>query len=127
MSNGLAWILALLSMSVSAQVLPTLSPETNITRLAFGSCNDQRDDQPLWKDMLAMKPDLFIWGGDAIYADWDDKYDIARSYQKQLAVPAYQEVRREIPILGTWDDHDYGFDNADGTFTQKVNSKNTCS
>ena len=123
MSKGLAWSFALVSMSLSAQVLPTLSPETNITRLAFGSCNDQRDAQPLWKDMLSMKPDLFIWGGDAIYADWDDRYDIARSYQKQLSVPAYQDVRREIPIFGTWDDHDYGFDNADGTLTKKAESK----
>ncbi|MFL5810188.1 MAG: alkaline phosphatase D family protein, partial [Flavisolibacter sp.] len=82
--------------------------------VAFGSCNNQNDLQPLWKDLLGQKPDLWIWGGDIIYADWG-KTSIEAAYKKLLANPDYQEVKAQIPMIGTWDDHDFAFDNADGT------------
>ena len=91
----------------------------NITRFAFGSCNNQNEAQPLWKDVLKTKPDLFIWNGDIVYADWETKYDIKESYQKQKAHPDYLKVRKQTPILGIWDDHDFGEDDADGRNPKK--------
>ena len=121
MLKGFAWSLLFLSLHAFAQVT---NPEKiqaiqNVTRIAFGSCNDQKDAQPLWRDMTQMNPDLFIWGGDAIYADWDTSYDIKASYEKQYQHPDYIDFRSRFPILGTWDDHDYGYDNADGNFKLK--------
>lgn len=40
-----------------------LSLLKNLNRIAFGSCNNQGDEQPLWKDLIKQKPDLWIWGG----------------------------------------------------------------
>lgn len=38
------------------------------SRIAFGACNDQDQQNNLWPLIEARKPAAFIWGGDAIYA-----------------------------------------------------------
>ena len=94
----------------------------SVSRIAFGSCNDQNDPQPLWKDVLAQNPDLWIWGGDNIYADWN-KSTVQLSYGIQNQHPDYAELKSRVPMIGTWDDHDYGYDNADGTYPNKIESQ----
>lgn len=103
--------------------LQKLSSIKNITRFAFGSCNDQNDPQPLWDDMLKTKPDLFVWGGDIIYADWETQYDLKASYDKQKNNPGYTKFRERTPIIGIWDDHDYSGDNANGRLSTKAESQ----
>ena len=90
-----------------------------IKRLSFGSCNDQVDEQPLWDDLIKQKPDLWIWGGDNVYVDWMAGHDIANAYTFQNKHPRYHLFKQQTPIIGTWDDHDYGYDNASGTFEGK--------
>jgi len=105
------------------------------TRLLFGSCNDARMAQPLWPHVLSRRPDVWIWGGDNIYADrlepWrvlggrqpfrpaDEAY-LRSTYERQLAEPGYaQLVNSSVPIVGTWDDHDYGVNDGDKSFDGK--------
>lgn len=95
---------------------------TTITRIAFGSCNDQDDKQPLWKDIQNQKPDLWIWGGDAIYADWTN-VPMQEAYKKQSEQPDYAALKEATPIIGTWDDHDYGKDGANGNYRFKQESQ----
>ena len=127
-----ALLLLLNSLTLLAQIdIPDPIPETissnqdqlnnikNITRFAFGSCNNQTQPQPLWRDVINNKPDLWVWGGDVIYADWEEHYDIKASYEKQFKQPDYSELRSKTPIIGIWDDHDFGGDNEDGTNPQK--------
>ncbi|OED47250.1 hypothetical protein AB832_00650 [Flavobacteriaceae bacterium (ex Bugula neritina AB1)] len=76
--------------------------------IAFGSCNKQTAPQPLWKEILKNKPNIFIWGGDNIYADSDDMNKVANDYKIQNSNPEYQKLKSAIPIMATWDDHDYG-------------------
>ncbi|MFM8822107.1 MAG: hypothetical protein ACKOD8_01910, partial [Limnohabitans sp.] len=53
----------------------TAWPETtpawpsHIQKIAFGSCINQNKEQPIWQAVLANRPDLFIFGGDTVYAD----------------------------------------------------------
>lgn len=94
-----------------------------IKRLSFGSCNDQSDDQPLWDDLIRQKPDLWIWGGDNVYVDWMAGHDIAAAYSFQNKHPSYRLFKQQTPIMGTWDDHDYGYDNANGHFSGKKMSQ----
>ena len=84
------------------------SHSVNDFTIAFGSCN--RIDLPnnLWDDVLNERPDIWIWGGDIIYADTDDAAAIASMYDAQKEISGYKELRSQIPIIGTWDDHDYG-------------------
>ena len=94
-----------------------------LKRISFGSCSNQQEAQPLWKDLTTQKPDLWIWGGDNIYADWTDDGDINRGYAVQNFIPEYQAFKAQIPIVGTWDDHDYGANNADGSYPGKKQSQ----
>lgn len=131
MQNGIAVLLLLLSTFAWAQVETTeenlnqtkLQSIKELKRFAFGSCNDQNDPQPLWDDLQKMNPDLFAWGGDIIYADWERDYDIAKSYAHQKDHPGYKEFREKTPIIGIWDDHDFAADNADGTNSHKVENQ----
>ena len=116
MQNGFA-LLFFLSTGLFAQTnferLEALKT-TNLKRIAFGSCNNQNEAQPLWKDLMITKPDLWIWGGDIIYADWERNYDIKGSYEKQKRKPAYQAFIKQTPVIGIWDDHDYASNDSDG-------------
>lgn len=76
--------------------------------IAFGSCNHQYDPQPLWQPILKNQPDVFLWGGDNIYSDTDDAARMKAEYQQQLDNKDYQQILAAMPVLATWDDHDYG-------------------
>lgn len=96
---------------------PTVSDAQNQTRtttqqplttIAFGSCSDQKRPQPLWDDIVAQKPNLWIWLGDNIYGDSESMDTLRAKYNRQKANPVYQQLRQLTPIIGVWDDHDYG-------------------
>ena len=80
--------------------------------LVFASCNDQDREQPLWAPIIESNPDLFIWGGDNIYADTEDMSKMAADYQKVWAEPEYKSLAEKTIITGTWDDHDFGKNDA---------------
>jgi alkaline phosphatase D len=107
--KGLSLILFLLLLSCKSAIStgPDSSPTSEFT-IAFGSCNKVDLHNALWDDVLTAKPDVWIWGGDNIYADTDNLEAIASMYAEQKEVAGYQRLRSEIPVIGTWDDHDYG-------------------
>jgi alkaline phosphatase D len=78
------------------------------TKIAFGSCADQNKPQPLWKEILKEKPDLMIMMGDNIYASTADTKNQIEEYKKLAKITEYKTARETIPIMATWDDHDYG-------------------
>jgi alkaline phosphatase D len=97
--------------------------EIGIERLAFGSCNRQDDPQPLWSAVVADNPDLWVWLGDNIYADTADTNVMRAKYRAQLQRPKYQQLLRVCPVIGTWDDHDYGKNNGGVEFESKRESQ----
>ena len=44
-------------------------PQGEIRRIAFGSCSNQYLPQPIWRALVASKPDIFLFQGDTIYGD----------------------------------------------------------
>jgi len=94
-----------------------------ISVIAFGSCNDEDNPQPLWNDIIDMNPDLWIWLGDNIYGDSEDMNVMRQKYNKQNQVSDYRTMRTEVPILGIWDDHDFGKNNAGKEFSKKSESR----
>lgn len=82
-----------------------------LTSIAFGSCNRETLPQPMWEVILAEKPDLWIWGGDNVYGDSRDEAILRQTYEKQLGREEYRAFRDMMPIIGLWDDHDYGQNN----------------
>ena len=96
--------------------------DKELTSIAFGSCNNQKKDQTIWPYIAHDEPDLWIWSGDIIYADTEDMRVKAAEYQKQKINPAYQRFMAQVPILGIYDDHDYGVNDACKTYPKKVES-----
>ena len=105
-------------------------PTGTITRIAFGSCAFQWDDQSIWDAVIAAEPDLFLYIGDAIYGDFDGRNVFAvtgsslRSEWGKLAgVPTFQLLAAHVPVLATWDNHDYGIHDGGAEFPLKDVSK----
>ncbi|MDM9632051.1 alkaline phosphatase D family protein [Robiginitalea aurantiaca] len=95
------------------------SPERETFRIAFGSCNDTGRGNLLWDDILALDPDLWIWGGDNVYADTAEKEKLREYYAELKKVPGYSRLKAATPVIGTWDDHDYGLNDGGAEFTAR--------
>lgn len=104
---------------------PRTTPVANepLTRIAFGSCNRQAEPQPLWNDIRAANPDLWIWLGDNIYADTKDMTAMASMYARQQRHSGYRALRQQTPVIGTWDDHDYGANDAGRLYPKRDSSQ----
>lgn len=108
----------LLSFSAFAQQ----ESETSFL-ISFGSCNKVEEPNPFWSQIYDLQPDLFIWGGDNIYADTDDMAKMKAIYERQNKITAYAKVKQSIPMMATWDDHDYGKNDAGREFSKKEESQ----
>lgn len=94
-----------------------------LERIAFGSCNREWAGQPLWTSILATQPQLWIWMGDNIYADTEDMLTMRQKYAQQLADKGYRQLRAHVPVIGTWDDHDYGANDSGKDYPKKDESQ----
>jgi alkaline phosphatase D len=94
-----------------------------LSRIAFGSCASQERPQPIWDAVVAAKPDLFVFLGDNIYADTDIPEVHKAKYAQLAAMPGYQKLLKTCPTIATWDDHDYGQNDAGADFPGKVASQ----
>ncbi len=93
--------------------------ESPLEIIAFGSCNRQNLPQPLWEVIAAREPDLWIWCGDNIYGDSREAEVLEEKYRQQFERPEYAAFRERFPVIGTWDDHDYGENNAGADYPLK--------
>jgi alkaline phosphatase D len=103
----------------------------------FGSCayvNDPPYDRPgtpygsdheIFTAMAAKRPDLMLWVGDNVYtreADFFTPGGIRYRYRHDRALPVLQPFLAATHHYATWDDHDYGPNDSDGTFPLKDTS-----
>ncbi len=94
-----------------------------LTRIAFGSCAHQEKPLPIWKSIVASKPELYLALGDNIYADTDDMKVMKAKYDKAASHPDYQQLKKSCTVLGIWDDHDYGKNDAGVEYPKKEESQ----
>ncbi len=92
--------------------------------IAFGSCNRQDLPQEMWQYIRAQHPDLWIWLGDNIYGDSEDMSVLESKYRQIKFNEEYIKLRQEVPIIGTWDDHDYGLNDAGKDYAKRQESQN---
>jgi alkaline phosphatase D len=111
------------SEAITTTASTSLDTSQALTTIAFGSCNKATEPQPLWPEILQQDPDLWIWLGDNIYGDTPDMTEMRQKYQQQLQRPEYQQLMAEVPIVGIWDDHDYGINDGGKNFAQKAASR----
>jgi alkaline phosphatase D len=93
------------------------------TKIAFGSCAWQGDAQPIWNAIANCNPALYIGGGDNVYCDSADEKVMRQAYADLAAIPEWQNFRSRIPIIATWDDHDYGWNDSGAEYPKKHESK----
>ncbi|MFZ5475405.1 MAG: alkaline phosphatase D family protein [Myxococcota bacterium] len=82
-------------------------------RLGLGSCT-RLDDQPIFAAIRDADPDLFVFGGDNHYGNTAKLPALRAAYRGVLAVPERADLVAHVPVLATWDDHDFVGNNSDG-------------
>ena len=114
----------------SVFVIDTKERDVTETRINFGSCVWPGAPQTIWKAVIDRNPDLWIWTGDATYldyknfdmfSDWDvwkqllfyhfppgDPNDFEQIWKETYENSDYKILEKMCPIIGVWDDHDYG-------------------
>jgi len=99
--------------------VPVYSQDEEVRRIAFGSCANQQNPCPVWGSIAAAAPDLLILLGDNVYADLVDgrlkpstPERIAAAYAQLSAVSDFARLRAQTKLIATWDDHDYGNNDA---------------
>ena len=104
--------------------------DSTLTRIAFGSCAKQWQHQTIWDAVLAAKPDLWLFLGDNIYGDTDgmtawlvSKEQMTGEWNRLADKPEFQKARAQIPMMATWDNHDYGSHAGGAEFTMKEGTK----
>lgn len=100
-----------------------LDRKKTLTTIAFGSCNRQDKAQPLWSEIAKQNPDLWVWLGDNIYADTENMNSMKASYDQQNKKEGYAALKQKTPIIGIWDDHDYGVNDGGARYPKKAESR----
>jgi alkaline phosphatase D len=103
---------------------PALADDTVLTRIAFGSCANENRSMAFWDVIAKQNPQAFLLIGDNVYGDTGSFTDanlptLVQSYKKLSSRQEFDRFRRSVPMLTTWDDHDFGANDAGGSFAFK--------
>ena len=109
--------------AMQAGASPTAAVTDGVSRILFGSCANQDKPQPIWAPINTLDPDLFIFLGDNIYGDTRDMGVLAEKYKKLAQIEGFRNLLDKTPVVATWDDHDYGENDAGREYPQKQRSK----
>jgi alkaline phosphatase D len=145
MSLWLSFLVSVCLPVLSAGIRDPPRALTNSTKgtvkFAFGSCFRNwfyKDRYDIFSAIQAKSPDVFLWTGDAIYANkphWlfgikpvrfslsevDGFFTEMSSNERSFPVSSldYQALTKQIATIGIWDDHDYGMHDGDSSFVDK--------
>ena len=110
------------------RIIPVNDP--NDILITFGSCNavmgDEQND--IFNRIVDLKPDTYIWLGDVTYIDVNEmppkfkfpgEEKARHKFEETKNNPNYQNLRDATRIIGVWDDHDFGHNNAGKSFLHK--------
>lgn len=105
--------------SVYKHLYPKPIEKNLISRIAFSSCYEPfntETQRQFWQHVRDFNPDIWIWLGDNAYSDTSCNMNLKRiKYNEVRDNPIYNTIgpigEPKIPVIGTWDDHDYGEDN----------------
>lgn len=76
----------------------------------------------IFKTMANNPADFMLWMGDNVYllfGDWETSKKMQRKFTKVRLSKNINRLVTSKPQYATWDDHDYGPNNSDGTFVNK--------
>ncbi|KAE9596249.1 hypothetical protein Lal_00048655 [Lupinus albus] len=138
------WCVVILMGMVAVTVNASNTHTNKVSRIAFGSCSNQSAPQPIWDAVIDFHPQIFIWLGDNIYGDikrpfklfgrertigpWKNaprfipssEEEMEAKYRNAKSNPGYAQLKENSEVIGTWDDHDYGLNDAGKEFHRKI-------
>jgi alkaline phosphatase D len=94
-----------------------------LSKIAFGSCLKQSSDLTVFGSIVDKHPDLFVFGGDNVYADTTNEARLKAEYAELGESAEYRAFNATVPIVATWDDHDYGINDGGAEHPTKVMSQ----
>ncbi len=110
------WIIILFFHTVHLYSQTTLN-------LSFGSCLSQKKDMSILRSIQTLSPQYFIFMGDNIYKDTYKIEEKISEYSGLAENKDFQILRKNTKILATWDDHDYGVNDAGEEYPIKKESQ----
>lgn len=116
-------LLPIAATSIRGETVAPLHRTDLPARITFGSCAHQDKPQPVLNTVREAKPTLFVYLGDNIYGDTRDMTVLRDKYARLAAKPEFQALRREVPVLAVWDDHDYGENDAGKEYPRRLESE----
>lgn len=115
--------LVLLAFFIASRALPSTA-ETKPVTIVFGSCI-QKLEHDSFDVILSLNPDLVVLLGDTIYLPdkLEDPYTEGEKLYGALSHHReFKKLRALSTVMGTWDDHDFGTNDADSVFPYKDSS-----
>jgi alkaline phosphatase D len=116
-------VLVLASLFGPFALAVELPADTTLTRIAFGSCAKENKPQPIWAAVADARPQAFVFLGDNIYGDSRDVGVLERKYGQLAAIEGFARLRDSTPLFATWDDHDFGENDAGAEYPSKEASR----
>lgn len=97
--------------------------KVSVTKITFGSCGYQDDPQPVLSLAAEQQPAAFIFLGDNIYGDTYNMDTLRNKYIRWMEQPDFKRLDSSTTIFATWDDHDFGWNDAGRYYPYKKESK----
>ena len=109
----------------------TTPPDVKFIIRSCSYINEPKFDRPgkpygsnfeIFNSINKKNPDFMLWLGDNTYLrepDWNSRTGFIKRYSHTRAFPELQPLLASTHHYATWDDHDYGPNNSDGSFWLK--------
>ncbi len=111
-------VLGYMGAALAAAGLTASGAEPVVSNIAFGSCM-KRPEHPMLDRVLTVPMDVFLLMGDNIYADTQDMTVMRAHYDALKESRFFRELRSKVPVLATWDDHDFGANDAGAEYPKR--------
>lgn len=116
---GFVFLLLFLAGCATQRAFDTAKP---ISVIAYGSCIDT-NSHPMLDTFLKQRWDLAVMLGDNIYADTTNATVMRAKYDDRKQSHFWQSLRSRAPLVATWDDHDFGWNDSGANYAMKVESQ----
>ncbi|MFT4546252.1 MAG: alkaline phosphatase D [Pseudoalteromonas tetraodonis] len=89
---------------------------------ALISCVSKDDTAPVWEEIGKLSPDLLYLAGDTPYIDTTELKAVRQKHRALLNEAPLAKIIGHTPVVGMWDDHDFGLNNGNGKNLEKGKS-----
>lgn len=105
-----------------------LDPAEPVERIVFASCYVPQFEMPeVWNTVAEQQPDVLVMMGDNVYQSEEktepELLELREAYAMFAAEQEFAALRQQAAVFATWDDHDYGLNNAGAEMPVRVESE----